>query len=537
MGPRRQVSRHKEITLLEKNVYRKKVSRSTVRIAIAYPSTYQVAHSSLSVHLLYNMLNQYDDVYAERVVMEGEGPYRSIETGTPLREFDIVMFSVHYELDYVNIVRMLLESGIPARREERACGKYPIIVVGGPTVSANPEPLADIADILIIGEAEPVVEKLIDEISYILDRRFDAVASGYGIYVPSLGKYEVHYTYTRDLDSAFYPTKQIIVLEAPEGYTPVFGKAFLLEVVRGCPYMCKFCMEAYVQFPFRIRSYSTLLDILKKGLEHCPVSKVVLIGLGTQSHPEIKRLARYLLEKNIEVSFPSLRADKLDDEFLRLLAESGQDVLTIAPESSERLRYAVGKYFTDRELLDLCKRALESGLKHVKLYFIVGLPGEHEGDIKECVKLIQKVCEAVKGRVYLSVNPWIRKPHTPLQYFQPYDIELVNRRVKMLVSELSLRHTLYDPVLAYGQMLLSLGDREVSKIILELAVEKANPLARSTWRRVLREYSDLVKRYIFRSYSPSEELPWSHVKLGLSERTLIRKAEEYADMAGAKFTR
>ncbi len=524
------------VTILEKNVYSKKVTRGTIRVALAYPSSYQVAMSSLSIHLLYHFLNKFDDIYAERVVMEGEGPYRSLETGTPLKNFDIVMFSVHYELDYVNIARMLLESGIPVRVEERKDGKYPVIIVGGPTVTANPEPLAEIADIIVVGEAEPLMEQLVENIALILDRRLVDLASERGIYVPSLGKHEVRYVYVGSLDLAFYPTKQIVVLEAPEGYVPIFGRAFFLEVVRGCPFMCKFCMESHVQFPFRLRSYCRLIEILEEGLEHCPVDKIVLIGLGTQSHPDIKKLCRDILERGLRLSFPSLRADKLDSELLELLVRSGQDVLTVAPESSERLRYAVGKYFTDSELYEVCLRGIKLGIQHLKLYFIVGFPGELDADIESCVQIIEKVREIAQGKVYVSVNPWIRKPQTPLQYFSPTHIELVESRVKMLVRQVPARHSIYDPVLAWGQMLLSLGDRDVSSVILRLASSRANPLARSTWRRLLvRECPELFKKYVTRQYSSSDVLPWSHVKLGLSEKTIVKKAQEYAERVNIRW--
>ncbi len=535
MSPHKRKDKQERVIIVEKNIYRKNISRKCIRIALAYPSTYQVAMSSLSVHLLYSLLNQYDDVYAERVVMEGSGPYRSIETGTMLRDFDIVMFSVHYELDYVNIVRMLEESGIPARSRERREGKFPVVIVGGPTVSANPEPLADIADIVVIGEAEPTIERLINSIPLILDKKFDAVASERGIYVPSLGKHTVHYEYARELDATYYPTKQIVVLEAPDRYMPIFGKAFFLEVARGCPFMCKFCMEAYVQFPFRIRSYSKLIEVLEEGLKHCPVRKIVLVGLASQSHPDIKKLSNYILGRGLTLSFPSIRADKVDEELLTIIARSGQDVLTVAPESSERLRYAVGKNFSNNELIEICAKGLSVGLQHVKLYLIAGLPGETECDIRECIDLVRRVRKSTKGKIYLSVNPWIRKPQTPLQYFPPENPEQVSAKIRALVDETSVRHTVYDPALAYGQMLLALGDRDVCKVIIKLARDRVNPLARSTWKKTLRDFPDLYRKYVFRHYLSTDTMPWSHVKLGLSERTIVKKAKEYAELVGLEW--
>ncbi len=520
-----------KLDIVEKNVIHKKYRPGVLRVAIAYPSTYQVAMSSLSIHLLYHYLNSIDFIIAERVVMEGCGPYRSIESGTYLSKFDIVLFSVHYELDYVNIVRMLEESGIPALRARRG-EEYPIIAVGGPCITANPEPLAEIVDLAFIGEAEPVLHKVLEKIYEYKDSKQwkDSVASIEGVYIPDLVNNSNFVTkaIAKPLDHYEYPTRQIVTLEAPERYTPVFGKAFYLEVVRGCPFLCCFCMETLVQFPFRFRSFNIIKQIVEEGLEHCPVDKIVIIGLAFQSHPECKKILEFLLNNfDISISLPSMRADLLDDDMLNLLVQCRQQTLTVAPESSERIRLALGKDFSDSDVIELAKRAEKVGIKELKLYFIIGLPGETEKDLDEIVKLVNTIKRETNLEIYVNVNPWVRKPHTPLQYEVPLDLESVSKRIDYVVDKLGVRHVVYDPYLAYAQMLLSLGDRSIGRVLVEISKLSGSNLSRAFWRRVFSRYPSVLKSIVFRNFRPGEDVPWRLIKLGLSDYTIVRKWERY----------
>ncbi len=524
------------VEIVEKNVIRKRVRRNMLRIAIAYPSSYMVGMSSLSVHLLYYFLNIFDFVYAERVFMEGSGPYRSVETGTPLKNFDVILFSVHYELDYVNIVRMLRESGIEPLAGSRR-GK-PIIIIGGPTVSSNPEPIADIADAVFVGEIEPVIEKFVEKL-YTCSNIID-LADVDGIYVPSLGKYNVRNAKCTNLNDVEYPVRQIVTLEAGEAHMPIFGKAFYLEICRGCPFMCKFCMESHVQFPFRIRSFQNVKDILDKGLEICEdVDKIVIIGLGSQSHPDFRRILEYVLDNyEIQISLPSLRTDVLQEEDIELVSRCGQKTLTIAPENSERIRKFLNKDFDDSKVEEICELAKKHGMDHVKLYFIAGLPGEDLNDLKSCVELVNKISNIFNGKLYVSINPWIRKPQTPLQYSSPLNIEEISRRLKFFISSISCRHTVYDPILAYAQMLLSLGDRDIIKALLYASELKMNNLSRSLWKTVMKRFGLMFKNYVFRSYDRDDTLPWSHIDVGISNNILWKRYEEYisAVCRGNKFS-
>ncbi len=513
------------VTLVEKNVIHKRYRPGILRVAIAYPSTYQVAMSSLSIHLLYHYLNSLDFVIAERVVMEGVGPYRSIETGTPLREFDVVLFSVHYELDYVNIVRMLERSGIPPLRRDREGKRFPIIAVGGPCVTANPEPLAEIVDVVFIGEAEPVINRFFEEL--LVQERLEDIDLE-GVYVTCQRPSTVKKIVAKPLDQYEYPARQIVTLEAPEEYMPVFGKAFYLEVSRGCPFLCCFCMETIVQFPFRIRSFNNIKKIIEEGLEHCPVDKIVIISLAYQSHPYAKDIVEYLLENfNIEISLPSMRADLLDDDMLELMAKANQRTLTIAPETSERLRSRLGKDFTDEEVLEIARRAQRHGIRELKMYFIVGLPGEQKEDIKSVLKLVHEVKRSVDLELYVSVNLWVRKPHTPFQYAVPESLDSVSSKLSYLVQNCGTRHVEYDPYLAYAQMFLALGDRSLAKVLLDAARMRESNLSRALWRRLFEKYSIMFKETVFRQLSSVREAPWGFIDVGLREETIRKKWDFY----------
>ncbi|NPA23554.1 MAG: radical SAM protein [Crenarchaeota archaeon] len=463
--------------------------------------------------------------------MEGDGPYRSVETGTPLRNFDIILFSIHYELDYVNMVRMLERSGIPALREKRV-ERYPLVIVGGPAVSANPEPVADIVDGVFLGEIESSIDDFAERLCSLSN--VEDLADVYGMYVPSLGKYEVEIARVRNLDNVPYPTRQIVTLESPPEYTPIFGRAFFLEISRGCPFLCYFCVESHLQFPFRFRSFHKIVNILESALESSHIDKIVILGLAAQSHPDFRRIVEKIIDDyKIEVSLPSMRVDVLEREDLELIARTGQKVLTIAPETSERVRFNINKRFTDEDILDICKIAREVGMNHVKLYFIVGLPGERAGDVEECIDLVRRVSNIYgSDNVYVSVNPWVRKPHVPLQYASPLSIDECDHRLRYFLNSLNVRHSSYDVYLAYAQMLLSLGDRELSKLIIDAARREGNVLSRAFWKSVLKRCGELFKRYVYRPYSIEDRKPWSHVRTGLAETTLWKKFTYYIESVG-----
>jgi len=507
--------------VIEEGTPRKKYRKGMIRVAVAYPSSYRVGMQSLSVHILQQMINSIDYAIAERVFMEGEGPYLSVESGAPLRNFHVVIFSVHYELDYPRILRMMRMSGIDMRSRPR-----PLVVMGGPPLMANPEPMADFADIVAIGEVEAIIPRLLDAYLEFGDD-LESYADLDGVYVPSLGKHPVRRVFV-GINQCFTVTRYPI--PADPDRTPVFGGNLMVEVMRGCGGGCLFCMEGYVMRPLRYRPLNELKEVVRRGLVLGNYEGVTLLGLSVGDHPGFKELMRYLVEDlGVRVTVPSLRIDSLDEETIGLIARGGQRVLTIAPESSERLRFALGKRFRDEEVVEKAILAAKYGIDHVKLYLMVGLPGETYGDIDDVVRLINRI-KGVGIRIHLSVNPWVPKPQTPLQWFPMMSMDELRMRIARIKESAWDRFNSYDVTYATAQALLSLGDRDVGRAVIRASYLDGS---RGSWRRILREEWELVKKYVYSRKEPGSELPWSHIKgLGTNEKLLAQLYRDYCNALG-----
>lgn len=494
----------------EINVIKKHFRHGMTKVAIVYPNVYEAMVSSLFIHLAYYLLNSYDHIIAERFVLNnpfGEEPLpRSIESGTPLNNFDVILFSVHYEPDYVNIIRILQAAKIEPLREKR---KDKLLIVGGPPLIANPEPLAEIADVIVIGEFESTYEKLIE-----FDK--DSLKSEDGFYVTERGKSEiVKRNWVKDLDSVFYPVKQIIPLDVE----PVYGKSFLLETSRGCARACRFCMEGHIFLPKRDRSLNKIKEIVLKGLELNKVNKVTLLSLSYFDHPQSKEILRYLIDKmNVNISVPSLRADGLDMEKIELIAKGGQKSLTIAPETGTlRLGKAINKIIPLDMTMEIAKIAKKFNFDHLKLYFMIGLPGETIDDIYTLIDYIKSVSKIIKVRI--TITPFIPKPHTPFQWVGMQPLEEIRSRISLIRRQIK-NVNYYDERWALIQASLSLGDRKLNKILIKWA-SYGGGLA--GWRKATKDF-DLS--YVFKGWNFKDELPWSHIDLGF-EKIITKSFENF----------
>jgi len=512
----------------ELNVVRKHGRASYLHIAIAYPSTYIAGMSSLVTHLLYFLLNGYDEVIAERVFHSYPEDVkvpklRSLEWNRRLRDFDIVLFSVHYEIDYANIVEMLYEANIPVFSRDRG-EKDPVIIVGGPSVTANPEPLADIADAVVIGEAEGVVKAIVEKYFSSRSRRefIESLADIRGVYVPSLGKHMVLKNYVENLDEAFYPVRQI----QPLNYELAYGRGLLVESTRGCKWHCQFCMEGFISKPKRDRSYSKIVEIIEKGLEINGLSRVIFYALSFFDHEYADKILEYLIERNIEASIPSLRPNTLTEYRLDLISKLGQKTLTIAPETlCPALGLAIKKFMREEQIKGLVKKAYEKGISAVKMYFIVGFP--HQG-LEEALKIIEfmkKLKSEVKGiQLKLSLNPLIPKPHTPLQWLPIADTKITSKKLKLIASELrklSIETSFYSPKWALVQASIALGDRGIGKAIAEWSLGSRTP---TSWIKVVRKLG-ISLDYVLKGRSLGETLPWDHIDLNISRKFLEKSYE------------
>jgi len=525
----------------EYNVIRKHGRPSDLHAAIVYPSTYVAAISSLAVHILYYMLNRLDNVIAERVFYkypEGSGleKYRSIEFRRKLKDFDILFISVHYEPDYVNIVDMLVNSKIPLYAKDRG-NEDPVIVIGGPTVTANPEPLAEIADALIIGEVENILDEIVE--AYFSSRTksdfLDNIASVKGVYVPSFGKYRVLKNYVENLDEAFYPITQI----QAEGVEPAYGRGIIVETARGCRWFCQFCMEGFISKPKRDRNLSKIKEITEKGLVSNSVNRVVFYSLSFFDHNRADEILEYIInDLRIEASVPSMRPSLMNDYRLELMAKVGQKTLTMAPETlCQNIGAAIKKFTFKHRIVEIIRGALRKGFRSIKLYFIIGFPRTGIEEVRRIVEFIREIVKETRilrsDQIKLSVNPLIPKPQTPLQWLPMESLDVLRTKFKYLEKELSRLHVsmgFYSPEWAQIQSAIALGDRDISKL-LELWYYYGKGL--SGWRKAVKNSKAKIG-YIREGRSLDEELPWNHINIGVSLKYLEKGFIFFNKLIGRK---
>ena len=500
----------------EINAIVKPFARGDLGVAVAYPSVYEAAVKSLSVQMLYFYLNSLEGVYAERFVVQNlrgsEPPARSLESGRPLRDFWLILFSVHYEPDYVNIVRLLAAGGVSPLARERE----QVVVVGGPPVIANPEPLSEIADVLVVGEIESTVPKLVEgAFEHAGDKRalLDELRAEEGFYVPSRGDERVRFSHPPTLPLEFHPAAQV----QPEDGE--WRRTTMIEVSRGCWRGCRFCMEGHIFLPKRDRPLEDVLTLAERGSRANLSRHLTLISLSLLDHPRIDELLERLVESGYEFSAPSLRLEALTDERLELLGRSGQRTLVLAPETASlRLAKAIGKPLLKDRLLEVAAKARKVGFKALKLYFMVGLPGESEEDVRGIAQLVKEVAEfsGFKGgrELKLSVSVFVPKPQTPMQWFGMEESARVARKLRLLERELGGLAEVrpYKPAWARVQCALSRGGKEMTRVLLEWAAAGGGL---GGWRRAVRAANLDVKKYVA-PLDPDSEYPWSKVELPAS---------------------
>lgn len=497
--------------LLEHNAVIKNLRNVDLRFASCYPNLYRSAMSSLGFHILYDFLNSREDVYCERVVY----PYsNSIETGTSIKDFDVVSFSLQYEQDYFNVLEMLKTSGIPLQKERRT-SEHPLIIAGGPCASSNPLPMSRFIDLFVVGEAEVVMDKLIDICIDLENPRdnLDSFLDIDGIYIPD---HPVKLVTVKDLNDACHPIRQVFPETDEKEYIPAFGRAFLLEVSRGCARGCRFCMAGCIYRPRREMPVQDLFKIAERGRNATGLKKIALIGAAVSDHSQIEKLCMGLYERGFQVTTPSLRIESVTDDMLEVLKSSGLKTITIAPESIWKIRKAVNKTVTDEMIENTIKKAFNYDL-NVKLYFMLGLPTENIHDMKDLVVYIKELTGFgnKRNKVRISVNPFIPKPHTPFQW-ESFDMEEIKSKIKYLKSKIKLRSfKIENPKNSLIQYVLSMGGSDLGGIIERSLFEKIS-----------------IKEW--QSNSPNwnleDELPWKNIDVGISEEFL--KNEYQKSMSG-----
>lgn len=542
--------RERALEILSKETgYVTKPHGGRLRIALAFPNTYWVGMSNLGFQTVYRLFNSQPDIVCERVflppkqeltaLMASGAPLVTLESQTPVNEFDVFAFSVSFEWDYVNVLTLLRLAGIRRWAHERTV-RDPLIIVGGAVTFVNPEPLAPFADVIAAGEAEvliPSLERAFRE-STGRDALLRSLAGERGFYIPSF--YEPQYRADGVLEryvtvpgvDAPVPVRKAALkgadaLDPPATsiFTPdtEFGSRFLVEVVRGCANLCRFCWAGYNYLPVRSFPADRILDLAREARVHA--SRAGLVSIALCDHPEIERILSGLLEMGYQISPASLRLDDLTDPIVKMLRESGEKSITIAPEAgSDRMRRVINKTVTNDEILDRADLIFRNGIENLKLYFMIGLPTETDEDLVGIRDLTVQLRDLMLkyarprghiGKIVGSVNPLIPKPGTAYQWLPMEDIAVTDRKIKRLRSLMADIDNVYFNIKSerhsYYQALLSLGDRRVAP-----AIEAAERNGQN-WRAAVEEAGVDADFFIFRDRTNDPMLPWDIIDGGMKE--------------------
>ena len=477
------------------------------KVSIFYPGPRSVAYSSLALFFFKGYLGQAGVGYRAFFLEEGslavEGRSESPRHSTA------ILASLPYELLYPDLARMLTQAGIPVMRESRGSGD-PVVIVGGPAVTANPLPISGIADAILIGEAEPVIDGILEALSRpTRASRLRALSEIPGLYVPGYSSGPVERVYEPDLDRAWYPTRQ----EIPRGVEPVWGRSFILETTRGCNRFCRFCMEGHVFLPKRDRSYGRLRELLEEGVEESKVGKVSFYSLIFFDNPASDSILEHAVSMGLEVSVPSIRAETLTPERAEMIARGGQRTITIAPETGScTIARAIRKPIGREGGVEASRIALEAGIRNVKLYIMTGFPGETEEDRAETVGMVRDIsliAARMGGQVRVSLNPLVPKPMTPLQWlgFNAKEAERALAEMAKALRKAGARVSVLDSRVAAAQVILSRGDEKLSRVIA-LWSQRGGLLG--SLKASARELGVRLEPYL-EAWPPSMDPPWHRV--------------------------
>ena len=516
-----------------------------LRVVLAFPNTYYVGMSNLGVQTVHHLFNAEDGVSCERVFLPpkqelramllSRTPLVTLDTQTPVSDFDVLAFTVSFEWDYVNILTMMRLAGMPVYASERT-DRHPLVVLGGAVTFLNPEPLAPFVDVVTAGEGEALIPPLVSAVSA-TDRRsaLRRLATLPGFYVPTL--YRVSYD-DKGVVKPYQATEREVPLFVPKAavktiddidppctriFTPqtAFGSRFLIEVVRGCAKLCRFCWAGYNYLPVRAFSTDRILSLAESAKPHA--NRVGLVSIALCDHPDIEEILERLLALDYTVSPASLRLDDLTPQIVRLLHQSGERTVTIAPETgSDRLRRVINKVVTNAQILDKADLIFSSGIENLKLYFMLGLPTETDEDLVAIRDLVVQLRDRMlkyarrrgrPGRIVGSVNPLVPKPGTSYQWLPMTSPAIVASRTKRLKGLLSGLDHVYLSIKSerqsFYQALLSLGDRRVAPVI-DAAAQNGGD-----WRRAAETADVDPEFWVFRDRSQDEVLPWDIIDGGI----------------------
>ena len=524
-------------------------------VCLAYPNQYRTGMANLGFQTVYKIFNAQPSFLCERVFLSDSGGDASVsgaagifslENQKSIAEFDILAFSVSFENDYPNILKIMDLAGIPLLAKDRS-EKYPLIVGGGIAMTLNPEPLADFCDLCILGEAEDVLPEFchfFEEARRLgHDRRTflkDLQKQVNNIYVPAL--YEVQYSedskivsvkprdeglpekikikHIKDINS--FRTEEVISASGTE-----MEDMFLMEVNRGCARGCRFCAASFVYRPVRFRGSSEIMATVDSGLKI--KNKIGLVGTAVSDHPDLINICEYIIAQKAQAGLGSLRIDRISEKIVDLIKANGIETVALAPEAgSQRMRDVLRKGITEADILDAVTMLVKKDIPNLRLYFMVGLPNEEGSDIDAIIELVGKIQHHIRNcfqgkkkfrRITLSVNQFIPKPATPFQWCFLENVSIAGKKIKKIENAFRRERqikVIHDvPKWNYIQALLSLGDRRVSEILMEV-----NRLG-GNWSQALKEVNINPDFYVYRPKKIDEVLPWDFIDLGVSKKALI----------------
>jgi radical SAM superfamily enzyme YgiQ (UPF0313 family) len=494
-------------------------------IALVYPNSYYLGMSNLGVHALYKLLNSHPKLVAERAFWEGDSQAPiSLETQRPLADFAVIAFSISYELDYFNVVRILKASGIPlyaAQRDQR----YPLVIAGGPCIMANPMPLSPFFDCLAIGEAEAIVPNIVPVIIEGIggERRelLKALSSLPGVYVPQYhtGK-PVARQWAKDLDQ--FPVASVILTPDTE-----LGDLYLMEVERGCNWGCRFCLVNTAFSPMRYRSLESLLAQAEEGLKYR--KRLGLVGPAVSDHPQIEELLFKLGQMGAKLSVSSLRVSPLSRIVLRELAKGEARTISLAPEAgSQRLRQVIKKSVSENDILESMDKVAEGGIRLLKLYFMIGLPSETDQDIEEIIDLsleCKRILDSQQpgSRLTLNISPFVPKAGTPFQWLPMARPSILNRHLSRLKKSLMPRGIKIkgeSPAWSQVQGVLARGDAKLSGVLADI-----EEVSLAGWRRAAAKHDIDVDFYAHQRWDIKQKLPWDFIDMGTKAGYLERELD------------